>query len=132
MMRDPDVIAERVRNAREYMRDQAEQSSIRVLAGLVGVNPSTLHSFLSGATPHPPLRRKLLAWYAEQVDGDPGGVQAALDMLLLPIPEEERAGAKADVLGALAIVYRSRGVEPPGWTQAGHSAVRGRSLRSEQ
>jgi hypothetical protein len=104
--------------AREYLQARQEHASIRILASHIGVYPSTLHNFLSGAHPQPRIRRKILDWYGQQTDRGHLAVRNALAALLVGIPERERDGARRDVLRALADAYRRGLVEPPVWTQS--------------
>jgi hypothetical protein len=52
---------------REFARERAERSSLRILAPEMGLGHSTLHNFLSGADPHPRIWSKLREWYGHTI-----------------------------------------------------------------
>lgn len=77
---------------------------------------STLHNFLPGAMPRPRIRMKL-ATHSLQGAGAGRAVEGVLAVLLSGMPESRVEQARRGLLGAVADVYRSAGVEPPPWTQ---------------
>lgn len=108
---------------RELARDHAERTSLRQLAPEIGLGHSTLHNFLSGAAPHPRVRRLLGLWYLRVTGGSAEEFTirpyaAAIDVLLSEVPEAVRDRARADLLGVLERGYRASGVEAPGWLAA--------------
>lgn len=106
---------------RELALDRVEQSSIRVLAGEIGLGPSTLHNFLTGATPHPRVRRKLAEWFVGEVGAGRAypdqAYASALGILLSAVDPAVRDDAAADVLGLLERVHVQNGTVAPAWLQ---------------
>ncbi|HEX8394425.1 MAG TPA: hypothetical protein VF665_18915 [Longimicrobium sp.] len=104
---------------RELALDRAEQSSIRVLAAEIGLGPSTLHNFLSGATPHPRVRRKLAEWFVGEVGAERAypdqAYASALGILLSAVDPAVRDDAAADVLGLIERVHVQNGTAAPAW-----------------
>ena len=104
---------------RELARDHAERSSLRQLAPEIGLGHSTLHNFLSGAAPHPRVRRLLGLWYlrvtAAGGEEDLRPYQSALDVLLAEVPAELRERAAGEVLDVLERGYAGSGKDAPAW-----------------
>ena len=107
---------------RELARDHAERSSLRQLAPEIGLGHSTLHNFLSGAAPHPRVRRLLGLWYLRVTgaagDDDLRPYASALDMLLAGGPAELRERAAGEVLDVLERGYAGSGKDAPAWLAA--------------
>ena len=107
---------------RELARDHAERSSLRQLAPEIGLGHSTLHNFLSGAAPHPRVRRLLGLWYLRVTAGggedDLRPYQSALDVLLAGVPEELRGRAAGEVLDVLERGYEGTRTGTPAWLTA--------------
>ncbi len=107
---------------RELARDHAERSSLRQLAPEIGLGHSTLHNFLSGAAPHPRVRRLLGLWYLRVTgaagDDDLRPYASALDMLLAGVPAELRERAAGEVLDVLERGYAGSGKDAPAWLAA--------------
>lgn len=109
---------------RELARDRAELASLRHVAPVIGLGHSTLHNFLTGAAPHPRVRRLLGLWYLRET-GAEGAEEVALrpyasslDTLLGEMPESARAGTAGEVLDVLGRAYAASGAIYPAWLQA--------------
>ena len=105
---------------REMARDRAERTSIRHVAGEMGMGSSTLHNFLRGTEPHPRVRRVLAEWYSREISK--GGTEyhestytSALQVLLAALPAEVRPAATQDVLGAIERLHLKSGTPLPWW-----------------
>jgi hypothetical protein len=103
---------------REFARDRAEMSSVRQVAGEVGLGRTTLHNFISEeTTPHPRVRRLLALWYLreQQKEEKPATTAAsAVEILLNGIPPEQREGARAALVQTLSAIHTAAGA-PPQW-----------------
>lgn len=93
---------------------EAEKSSLRTLAPIIGIGHSTLHNFLSGAKPHPRVRRLLFDWYA----GSDGPGALAFDRLMDDLPEEVRHRVSEGIACELARGYVDSGLDVPSWLSA--------------
>jgi DNA repair protein RadC len=51
---------------REFARERAQRSSLRILASEIGIGHTTLNNFLDGAKPHPRIWRALREWYERE------------------------------------------------------------------
>jgi hypothetical protein len=84
-----------VRNA---VRRATRETSYRRVGLLIGLGPSSLHKFLSGATPYPKNARKLRAWYARQVDPEaPLPVEHAIELVLAHVRPDRRQLAREQI-----------------------------------
>jgi hypothetical protein len=101
---------------RVYVADKAERSSIRVTADAIGVQHSTLHTFIRGAMPHARTRRVLAAWYALDTAGEGAPWRDAVDVLVSGLPRDQQPVGERVLLAALAGVYNAAGLDPPAWT----------------
>jgi hypothetical protein len=108
---------------REYVADKAERSSIRAAAEAIGVQHSTLHSFIQGAMPHPRIRRVLVAWYAFDTSGEGAPWRDAVDVLVWGLPLDQQPVAERVLLDALAGVYHASSLEPPAWARRGRDGT---------
>jgi hypothetical protein len=52
-----------IEGVRRLARERVEQTSLRAVAGEIGMSNSGLHSFLKGGEPYSPVRKKLVAWF---------------------------------------------------------------------
>jgi hypothetical protein len=105
---------------RDMARDRAERSSIRQVAGEMGMGSSTLHNFLRGTEPHPRVRRVLAEWYSREISR--GGAEyhdsaytSALQVLLAALPTDRRGTAAEEMLSALEQVHLRNGTPLPWW-----------------
>jgi transcriptional regulator with XRE-family HTH domain len=96
---------------RAYARERSERTSLREVAGEIGVGASTLHNFLRGSTPHPRIRLKLAAWYRERMPEDTGALSArnAAAALLPGYPAEHFAAAVRALLDGVAELFLTVG-----------------------
>jgi hypothetical protein len=103
---------------RDFVRSQAELSSLRQVAAEIGLGRTTLHSFISGETnPHPRVRRLLGLWYLQKLEQAPDidvarPYAAALEILLSEVPEDRRRAAQQSLLKLLAETHAQGGAEP--------------------
>lgn len=90
-------------------------SSLRAVGREMGVNHSTLHTFLHGREPGPRIRTLLCEWYYREMD-DGRDAATALGVLtrFVPEPEQQRA-LRDDLLGAVERAILSAGRDVPGW-----------------
>jgi hypothetical protein len=107
---------------RDFVRSQAELTSLRQVAAEVGLGRTTLHSFINGeTTPHPRVRRMLGLWYLQKLDQAPDidvarPYVSALDILLAEVPEDRRRAAQESMLDLLATSHSEAG-EVPRWLE---------------
>lgn len=75
-----ELVRQEIEAVRACARDRAERTSVRIVAGEIGLGHSTVHTFLHGASPHPRARRALVHWYRTRMGGDAvaNAVRAAL------------------------------------------------------
>lgn len=91
------------------------RSSVRRVAAVVGITFQTLAEFLNGARPQPRTRRKILDYYARNVEAHgPGNRDAALH-LLRSIPATTRRDAERELAAMLATLHEKYGASPPSW-----------------
>lgn len=116
-----------VEDIRELARDQAELSSLRVVAEQVGLGRTTLHKFISGNTmPQPRVRRLLALWYlrqtgvisSEEHEAELRTRSAALKVLLSGVPTGQMKDARSALLDELEQAHVRAGVAVPGWIAA--------------
>lgn len=103
---------------RDFVRSQAELSSLRQVAAEIGLGRTTLHSFINGETnPHPRVRRLLGLWYLQKLEQAPDidvarPYAAALEILLSEVPEDRRRAAQQSLLQLLAETHAEGGAAP--------------------
>jgi hypothetical protein len=108
---------------REFVRDQAELSSVRQVAAEIGLGRTTLHSFVTGeSTPHPRVRRLIALWYLQKTQNTSTAdamkpYAAALEILLGDIPTDRRGAAEHAVLELLAQTHTAEGGRGPHWLE---------------
>jgi hypothetical protein len=108
---------------RDFVRTRAEATSIRQVAAEMRLGRTTLHSFINEeTTPHPRIRRIIALWYLDWVDTAPDfdlvrPYASALEMLVRGLPEQQREGTVAIVLGGLESGYIGGGESPPHWLE---------------
>lgn len=109
---------------REFVRSQAEMSSIRHVAEDAGVGRSTVHKFISAGTmPHPRVRRLLALWYLRRLSGFDElelirPYASALDVLFGGVPESSRGRVMLTVLDYVDRAYAEAEEETPRWVTA--------------
>jgi hypothetical protein len=107
---------------REFVRTQAELTSLRAIAEDAGVPRSTVHKFANENTmPHPRIRRLLGLWYLRRAPAEEIAVvlhpwRAAVDKLLSDLAGPERRLAERELLYALEGIYDIRR-ERPRWLE---------------
>jgi hypothetical protein len=105
---------------RDFVRSQAELTSIRQVATEVGLGRATLHAFIHGETnPHPRVRRVLAQWYIRKLEEAPDidvirPYVAALSTLLNSLPSDEQESARALLIADLCGLH---GLPLPRWLQ---------------
>lgn len=121
---------------RKYAQTRADASSVRSLAGRIGLGHTTLDKFLEGSDPYPKNRTLLVEWYLREHGTHPARerlevptglarrVEARLeeprpedhlDTLLGDLRGEARAEARRRIADALARAYRRMGRPAPRW-----------------
>jgi hypothetical protein len=115
---------------REFVRSQAELSSLRYVAEDAGVGRSTVHKFITAGTmPHPRVRRLLALWYLRRLEGV-NEIEflrpyvSALDVLLAEVAEPS-PDVTLTVLEGMAKGFENAGEQTPRWLQV----LRARLLR---
>lgn len=109
---------------REFVRSQAELSSLRLVAEDAGVSRSTVHKFVTaGTTPHPRVRRLLALWYLRRLSGFDElelvrPYVSALDVLCGDVPESSRGRTMLAVLNDVEQGYVNAGEEAARWVKA--------------
>ena len=102
-------------------------TSLRQVARDVGMSPTGLRKFLSGASPFSATRRKLERWYVRRGRApDVHSALAALEVLVLDLPPAERIGAMERIVDNME---RSRTGKSPGWIRQLRSQLEGHSSR---
>lgn len=105
---------------REFVRSQAEITSVRAVAQTVGVGRTTLHNFLyEGTTPHPRIRRLLGLWYIAEHNKPPDfevvrPYVSALSILVSTLPTDQQGTARALLVDDLCALH---GEPLPRWLQ---------------
>lgn len=105
------ITPEVVEAIRTAARAEAERTSLRVLAPQIGIGHSTLHNFLSGANPHPRVRRLLFDWYT----GHQRTTASEFDRLFEGLAEDVRERVRIATARELVRGYRDSGLIVPEW-----------------
>lgn len=106
---------------RDFVRSQAELTSLREIAEDSGVGRSTVHKFASaGTTPHPRVRRLLALWYLRLRSGmnDTELIRpylSALTILVAEVPAATLQEAVAYILNGLEQAYVAGEESAPRW-----------------
>ena len=95
---------------------------LRPVARAIGLHPSSVLSFIEGATPRESTRRKLTAWYVREMAAgndapDAATVRAAIEILLYSVPPPRLEGAVRDLVSRLAEIHSNQGGACPIWLQ---------------
>ena len=120
--RAPEASIDRIR---DYARAQVAKTSLRKVAKRAGVKVGATKKFIDGSTPYERNARLWKKWYlretreglAEAPDDalpTPDAV-AALEMLLISLPEERRGAGFREALEAFRRIYAGLGQQPPLW-----------------
>lgn len=109
---------------RDFVRSQAELTSLRAFASQVGIGRTTLHGFANGETitPHPRVRRILGLCYLESLTAarDIGAAHPhadALRLLLTGLPEAQRQPTAQSIRLDLQAGYEAAGQPLPKWLE---------------
>ncbi|HEX6373854.1 MAG TPA: hypothetical protein VF006_33305 [Longimicrobium sp.] len=109
-----------IRHLRDTVAARAENTSLRRVAGEIGMSPTGLKKFLQGTDPYSPTLRRLRSWYVQYAAVQSGEVQledasAAINVLLHDVAPAARRGMASRVIGALALGYKETGRDSPAW-----------------
>ena len=98
-------------------------TSLRQVARDVGMSPTGLRKFLSGASPYSATRSKIERWYVRRGRApDVHSALAALEVLVLDLPPAERIRAMERIVDGLE---ESRAGKSPGWIKQLRSQLEG-------
>lgn len=128
----PDVDISAVR---KYANGRANMSSVRGVAGEIGIRNTSLDKFLSGSEPYARNRKLLIEWYlrdhrvrpvrpdvevllAGAADAAPENPDGLVEALLSDLRGEARTEARLKITTALAQGYRRMGHPEPEWLWA--------------
>jgi hypothetical protein len=96
---------------RDFVRVQAELTSLRAVASAIGVGRTTLHSFLNDETkPHPRIRRLIGLFYIAKMNEAPDidiirPYVSALSTLVSALPPDKQGAASALLVDGLAVLH---------------------------
>lgn len=120
--RAPDASIDRIR---EHAQRMVARTSLRKVAKSAGVKVGATKKFIDGSVPYERNARAWKRWYARELrDGVADApdnslptpdAQAALDVLLWALPEEERTAARQEAVELFRRLYADRGRTPPAW-----------------
>jgi hypothetical protein len=105
---------------REAVTIRVQATSLRSVARQVGMSPSGLDKFLSGAMPYQKSRRRLFDWLHRERDNlgadlTVDGVAAALGSLVRDLPPDRRGRALDTLLATLRVLYDEHSETSPPW-----------------
>jgi hypothetical protein len=105
---------------REAVTIRVQATSLRSVARQVGMSPSGLDKFLSGAMPYQKSRRRLFDWLTREhsklgADVTTDAVAAALGSLVRDLPPDRRAQALNTLLDTLRGLYDEHSETSPRW-----------------
>ena len=105
---------------RENVALRVQATSLRAVARQVGMSPSGLEKFLSGATPYSRSRQKLHDWWVREgskprSDIHTEGISVALGALVRDLPPEEREAGMKRLVRTLRGMYETQGAVCPPW-----------------
>lgn len=120
--RAPEASIDRIR---DYARAQVARTSLRKVAKRAGVKVGATKKFIDGSTPYERNARLWKKWYVRETreglaeapdDALPtADAVAALELLLISLPEERRAAGLREALDAFRRIYTGLGQTPPLW-----------------
>lgn len=119
-MAEPGASTADLRGMRNTLSVRVEETSLRQVAGELGMSPTGLSQFLEGGAPYRPVRRKLERWW-EANGHRPMEVvplplaRVAMDDLVVELPPAERQRAIRGMLAVLVEEHRDARVMPPAW-----------------
>ena len=105
---------------REAVTIRVQATSLRSVARQVGMSPSGLDKFLSGAMPYQKSRRRLFDWLTREhsklgADVTTDAVAAALGSLVRDLPPDRRGRALDTLLHTLRGLYGEHSDTSPPW-----------------
>ena len=103
-----------VEEIRELAAYRAEESSVRSLANIIGINHNSLHTFLRGGNPYAKTLRCLRSWYASET-GSISAEESALDVIFHDMAPGWKRGAKIDLCSDVAQKFTRVGMTTPPW-----------------
>ena len=119
------VPAAELERFRTALRDAVSRSTLRAVAGDVGMSPTGLAKFIDqGTTPYGPTIERLRNWYYRKTgvhQRPPGEIAAMLRNLVVTLPEPD-AGV-ANLLAAVDASYMEAGMFAPEWVDAVRAVV---------
>jgi hypothetical protein len=119
------VAPEDLERFRIALNGAIERSSLRAVAGEVGMSASGLTKFLQGGTPYGKTVQRLHAWYQRAAGLSrvpPEHIAEQLRRLMMTLPEPDR-GVMA-LLETVDRAHRDAGRSPPEWVAHVRSLVR--------
>jgi hypothetical protein len=115
--------------ARELGRLRVAETSLRKVAGEIGLSPTGLRGFLEGAEPYGKTLEKLRAWVSRvRGVGDTSPEVAENTILALLRGLEDPHGGASDLMDFMADLHRRQNVDVPKWIPAVRSRI-AKSLR---
>lgn len=119
-MNDRDRQQPSITRLREAVTIRVQATSLRSVARQVGMSPSGLDKFLSGAMPYQKSRRRLFDWLHRErnnlgADLTVDGIAAALGSLVRDLPPARRGHALDTLLGTLRGLYNEHTETSPPW-----------------
>jgi len=107
---------------RRAVAGSVSATSLRQVAREVGMSPTGLRKFLSGASPYSATRRKLEHWYVRHGRGpDVHSALSALEVLVQDLPPADRIQAME---GILDVLVQSVSGKLPNWIKHLRSQLR--------
>ena len=107
---------ESVSHLRAAVSYSVSATSLRHVAREVGMSPTGLQKFLSGAQPFSKTRKKLALWYARSGQApDRHSALAALEVLVQDLPPAERQEAMERILMVLEVWNQEKARGTSAW-----------------
>lgn len=113
---------------RRYANARASESSVRQIAGMVGMLHTTFGKFLRGSEPYPRSRILLCEWYLRELPVHPvrelmavapqppsQDPEVHLDALLAELRDSVRLEARMRITTTIAQAYQRMGLPSPEW-----------------
>jgi hypothetical protein len=116
----PDPRNATVRHMRELAAARVENTSLRKVAGEIGMSLTGLKKFLGGTAPYSPTIRRLRSWYGtyaadQKSEVKPVDASAALAVLMHDLGTQSRHQVALHMLEALSGGYQRSGKPQPAW-----------------
>lgn len=103
---------------RDAARERVARTSLRWVAREIGISPPGLKLFLAGASPRSATLEKIHTWHltlAQRTGASVETIYLVLDLLLLPLPEDERVSVVREILARLVEAHQQQGTSGPAW-----------------